>query len=344
MVTAVAQEPPLTQSGTVAVAVENMPEQPAQNIYRVPWNREQMLPFIITCSPDDTVLIELPYPAVAWHGRGFIPQDVTRTGQDSQQPVLGDFAIYPGNVSGEKIISITALVEKSARTLHIVMEENRLLTLECLVAESRNNAFRAVVFIDNLAQSQRVENAVREERTRVTSFIRSDEPPISKYQEPSAETQLGLKNFMKALLSVDEERALSLLRANPAIQFNFPKGAGAQAFDYGLYTITQRFVLRDAVTDTLGLCVAMKNNSASRLLFDPAGWVLRAGDHIYPVPTVEFSGEIEPGQATTAFLIIARDVNGRPTRLLPTTPMQVSAKIVGAVNPRPLIMEAVDVH
>ena len=317
---------------------------PAQNIYRVPWNRDQKLPFTVTCSPDDTVLIELPYPATGWHGRGFIPQDTQRTGQDAQTPVLGDFAIYPGNVRGERLISITALVDRGVRTLHLVMEDNRTLTLEFLITPNRNMAFRAVFFVDSVARGEHVDAAVRAERARANAFVRSDEPPQSNYVEPSPETQLGLKNFMKALFAMNEERALAFLRANPAIQFSFPKGLGAQAVDYGLYTIEPRFVLRDTITDTLAVCAVVKSKTPRRLIFDPAGWILRAGDHVYPIPTVEFSGVVEPDQAATAYLILARDINGRPTRLLPSTPMRVSAKLVDAVNPKPLIMEAVDVR
>jgi hypothetical protein len=329
------------QGGTAAPGAPGDAGPDKWNIFRIPFVHEQKTPFTVTCSPFDSVLIQLPYPATGWSGRGFMPEG--KGGDDSRVPVAADFSIYPGNVIGYRQITVTALVDKSARTLHIFMEGGRVLTLECAITMDRELAFRGVSFVDEQAGAKRVEQAIRVERERAVAVERAEDAPVSRYQEPNPQMQTGLVRFMRAIAGMEAERAESMIKANPAIQFVRFNEAAVRT-DFGAFEVIQRFAVRDAVTDMLGLMVVVRSKSIMRLEFDPAGWILRAGDRVYPFNTADFAGTVEPGATVPAFLVLARDQQGGHTRLMPDSPFQVSARLLKSVNPKPLIMEPVNVR
>jgi hypothetical protein len=138
---------------------------------------------------------------------------------------------------------------------------------------------------------------------------------------------------LRLMLNETVEGAAGAAAANPSLSLRALDGAPRS---FGDYTIANRFAVRDATTDTLGLCASVANQTARRLLFDPGSWVVRAGDRVYPVGTVDFAGELGPGETAAVFLVIARGPNGEPTRLLPDNTFEVSAVLGGSVNPRPV--------
>ncbi len=86
----------------------------------------------------------------------------------------------------------------------------------------------------------------------------------------------------------------------------------------------------------LGICASVANETPRRLLFDPQSWLVRVGDRVYPVRTLDFAGELEPGSTAPAFLVLSRDPNGSPTRLLADNAFEISALVRASVNPRPV--------
>ncbi|AHF94958.1 hypothetical protein OPIT5_00040 (plasmid) [Opitutaceae bacterium TAV5] len=308
------------------------------NMFRVPLPAEQARPFAVMCSPDDSVLVTLPYPATGWSGRGFMPQGVS-VPDGGNAGAAGDFSVFPGDLRGYTRFTISALVDSSNRTLHVFMEGGRSLSIECTIVP-REQAFRGVTFVDNVAVSEMTNEAIRSERQRKMKVERSENPPVSNYQAPTPETQLGIKNFMKALLAMNRERALNMVRANPALQI-VPL---QEENDSGDYTISLRYAIRDSITDTLGVAAVVRNNTYRRLQFDPKSWIIRAGNRVYPVPTAEFDPVIEPEKEATAFLVLSRDTSGMPTRLLPDSPLKLSVSLVGKTNPKPIMMEPANVE
>jgi hypothetical protein len=139
---------------------------------------------------------------------------------------------------------------------------------------------------------------------------------------------------MRLMLGTTEDGAGDIAAANPALEL---RRLGGAPRSFGDFTITPRFALSDATTGTLGLCASVANQTARRLLFEPGSWVVRAGDRVYPVLTVDFPHELEPGSTGVALLVLARGPDGEPTRLLPDNAFGISVLLRGSVNPRPVM-------
>jgi hypothetical protein len=135
------------------------------------------------------------------------------------------------------------------------------------------------------------------------------------------------------LLNSSAEGARDIVAANPSLDLSSFEDPPRS---FGDFTISTRYALRDSTTGSLGLCASVENQTARRLLFDPGSWVVRAGDRVYPVRTADFPGELEPGAAAAAFLVLARGPDGDPTRLLSSNDFKVSVQLIGSVNPRPV--------
>jgi hypothetical protein len=135
------------------------------------------------------------------------------------------------------------------------------------------------------------------------------------------------------MLNSTADDASLLAAANPALEFAVQDAAPRSLGDF---TITSRYALRDSTTGTLGLCVSVANETARRLLFDPGSWVVRAGNRVYPVRTLDFPGELEPGSSAAAFLVLTADHEAGSRLLLPGNPFEVSAVVAGSANPRPV--------
>jgi hypothetical protein len=136
------------------------------------------------------------------------------------------------------------------------------------------------------------------------------------------------------MLNTTVEGAEGIAATNPALSL---KILDAAPESFGAFTVACRFALRDSTTDTLALCASVSNQTGRRLLFDPASWVVRAGERVYPFRTVDFSGELEPGASGTAFLVLARGPDGEATHLLPDNDFRLSVLLAGDANTRPVL-------
>jgi hypothetical protein len=330
-------------SQAATAAKKEAAEVPApleQNIFTVAYPEDQKTPFIVPCSADESVLIVVPFRITGWAGRGFLPQgDVqAASGGDGNTPsVAGDFELIPGKLDGYKEFAISALVDRSDRTLHILMDD-RILTLEFIVVPNEDQAFRRIKFVDTAIHATAVDEAVQAEHNRLIAITRSDDAPESLYTEPTAETQEGLRAFARALLAMNEDQAKAMIAANPAIQASRLDKTEA----FGDFTILQRYAIRDAVTDTLAVVVALRNDTKMKLFFEPRSWVIRAGVMVYPVPTSDFAGVLDPDQTSLVVLLLARDQSGRPTRLLPSSPLRISIKEVGKGSTKPVSVDPLE--
>jgi len=289
-------------------------EAPPASIVRLelqPEEREER-PYAIPCQPADTVEVDLPGPLEEWAGRGFTPDP---------ERFAGDFAIEAAR--GRPRLFVTPVVSGARRILHVVLApvrgRQRSLTLEFLPAPA-GLAWTKVVLADPAPAAAA---AVRLLPT----------PPPAHYRAPSPESELGLLRTLRLFAAATAEQAAALAAANPALVLGVQDGR-ARPFDG--FTLTPRFALRDATTGALGLGVSVANLTDRRLLFDPARWVVRAGDRVYPVATLDFAQEVEPGATVPAFLVLAHGPAGEPLRLLPDQPFEPSAALLGTASARPV--------
>ncbi len=324
---------------TVAHAAPTGGEWAGRNIFEVPLPEKQTRPMTILCSPTDSVMIQVPYPITGWAGRGFLPEGVAEQVGDTvaNSALAGDYTIFPGDLRGYTEFVITARVREANRTLHLIMrngDRNHVLTLECLVAPNREQAFRRVVFTDLKAADRAADLAMAKARQATAAVTVSEDPPESIYLAPTPETLKGLRDFARTLAGVHEDRALAMISANPAIQFSSKADVAEQ--DVGAFSIQQRFAVRDAMTDSLALVLNVRNKSKLRLLFEPSSWVLRAGSRVYPINLVDFSGALEPEASALVVLVLARDQAGNPTRLLPESELRPSVALVSKESTKPV--------
>ena len=143
-------------------------------------------------------------------------------------------------------------------------------------------------------------------------------PPSGAAPRAPARVEPGLgdrppPDAQRSCANSTAEGARGIAAANPSLSLREPSTPPPRSF--GDFSVQCLFAARDATTGALGLCASVSNHTARRLLFDPSSWVVRAGDRVYPVRTVDFAGEIEPGGSQAAFLVLARGPDGRPTRL-----------------------------
>jgi hypothetical protein len=160
------------------------------------------------------------------------------------------------------------------------------------------------------------------------------ERPAPQLREPSPESELGLLRTLRLMANADLPSAEAIASANPSLEL---ARLEQPPVSFGDYRVTNRFAVRDGTTGSLALCASVENTSSSRLLFDQAGWVLRVGDRVYPVGTLDFPGELEPGAAAAMLLVIARGPDGRTTRLMPGNPFRLSGVVLARANPRPVV-------
>lgn len=337
-------------TGCSAVAFAQQPTPPAEaeavgfpatTIWRIPLPTKQEVPLVIPTTPEDTTFIELPVPLADWMGRGFTLDP---------RLFVGDFHLRL--VIGGTHIGVVPLAAGARRTLHLILEDNRLLTLDLAPAVSRDFAWRAVVFQDTDKMREAVENAAKRERERMArpavvagseavprddddvggmSVVRRDDaPPESRYQRPNARTMDGMISLLRASVGLSAERVSLFSKANPSLQFVKHPGVPV---NYGLYDLSVRTAIRDDITDTLGIAVAVTNLDRNmKLLFDPAEWIVRVGERVYrlnaPGTQIMFPGTLNPGQSDMVYLVIGRAPDGVPTRLLPDNDFRVTAKLL----------------
>jgi len=277
---------------------------------------EERRPYVVPCEPADTVEVDLPRPLAEWAGRGFTPDP---------ERFAGDFVIEAAR--GQSRLFVTPVTAGAHRVLHVVLAvpgaRDRSLALEFLPAPS-GLGWTKVAFAE-----------AAEPAAPVVTL--SPQSPGRPRREPSVDSELGLLRTLRLLAGQTDVGAAAIAAANPALQFARLAGPPRS---FGDFTLSCRFAVRDATTDSLGVCVEVANPTSRRLLFDPASWVLRVGDRVYPVPTVDFAGEVEPGATAAAFLVVARGPDGTPTRLRPNNPFAPSVVLLGTANPRPVLRSA----
>ena len=275
---------------------------------------EERQPIAIPTEPENTVEVDFPWPLEDWAGRGFTP--------DAER-FAGDFVIEAAR--GSPRIFVTPVAADAHRVLHVVLapagEPTRSVTLEFLPAPE-GLAWRKVV----------LEGAVSGPRgPRVSLEAR---PPLARLREASPESEIGLIRTLRLMLNTTADGARDIAAANPALELADSPGPPRS---FGDFTLRVRFAVRDSTTGALGICASVANQTARRLLFDPESWIVRVGDRVYPVRTVDFPNEVEPGETAAAFLVLARGQDGAQTGLLADNDFELSVIATGSVNPRPVL-------
>ncbi len=290
---------------------------PPASIVRIelPSESEERQPIAVPTEPEDTVEVDLPWPLRDWAGRGFTPD---------AEKFAGDFVIEAAR--GETRFFVTPVAADAHRVLHVILDPGggvtRSVSFEFLPAPV-GLAWRKVVLADP---------TVRAKEGPSVSLV--ERPPRARLLESSPESEIGLIRTLRLILSMPADGARSVVAANPSLDmadFSVPPRS------FGDFTIRIRFAVRDSVTGALGICASVSNQTARRLLFDPGSWVVRVGDHVYPIQTADFANELEPGDTSNAFLVLARGPDGEPTGLLPDNQFELSVILKGSFNPRPVL-------
>jgi len=288
-----------------------------QGIVRVPLppEREEHRTISVPTEAENTVELDFPWPVLEWAGRGFTPD---------AEKYAGDFVVEAPK--GTARVFVTPVSPGAHRVLDLVVQlpdgSTRGIPVEFVPAPA-GLAWRKAVFDD---ESPRPEAPPR--------FTLSAEAPHARFRAPSPESLLGLVTTLRLMLNTTEAGARAIAAANPALGLAELRSAPES---FGDFVLTPRFAVRDATTDSLGICVGVENATNRRLVFDPSGWTLRAGDRVYPVTTVDFSGDLGPGAAAAALLVIGRAPDGLPTLLLPDNAFRISARVLASENPRPVL-------
>ena len=276
---------------------------------------EERQPIAVPTEPENTVEIDFPWPLEDWAGRGFTPD---------AEKFAGDFVIEA--TRGSPRIFLTPVAGEAHRVLHAVLAPpgapTRSVTLEFLPAPA-GLAWRKVVLESGVPATSQEPPVSLEEQ-----------PPRPRLREASPESEIGLIRTLRLMLNTTEEGARAVATSNPALELATFAGTPRS---FGDFTVRTRFAVRDATTGSLGISASVTNQTARRLLFDPESWVARVGDRVYPIRTVDFPNEVEPGATVPAFLVLARGPDGESTGLLPGNNFELSVILRGSVNTRPVM-------
>jgi hypothetical protein len=291
--------------------------EPPPSIVRIalPAEADERRPVAVPTEPENTVEVDFPWPLEDWAGRGFTP--------DAER-FAGDFVIEAAR--GKTRIFVTPVATGAHRLLHVVLTEPGGAT--------RGVPIEFIPAPPGLAWSKVVFSGASQAGAPRPSVSLETRSPRTRLREPSPESEIGIIRTMRLMLNASAEGADAIAAANPALAL---RGLDGAPRSFGDFTISNRFALRDSATDTLGLCASVANHTARRLLFDPGSWVVRAGDRVYPIRTVDFADELEPGTTGVVFLVLARGPDGSPTLLLPDNDFEISVLPCGSVNARPVM-------
>lgn len=297
------------------------PAPPASIVrLRLPAESDERQPVAVPTEPENTVEVDFPWPLQDWAGRGFTPD---------ADKFAGDFVIEASRGDGR--IFVTPVAAEAHRVLHVILappgEPTRSVAIEFLPAPV-GLAWRKVILEGGTAAAPRGPTVALTPR-----------PPLGRLREPSPESEIGLIRTLRLMMNTTADGARDIAAANPALELADLSGPPRS---FGDFTVTARFAVRDATTGTLGICASVANQTARRLLFDPESWVVRVGERVYPVRTVDFPNELEPGATCAAFLVLARGPDGATTGLLPDNEFELSVIPSGSVNPRPVVHMALE--
>jgi hypothetical protein len=281
---------------------------------------DERQPIAVPTEPENTVEIDFPWPLGDWAGRGFTPDP---------DKFAGDFVIEA--TRGSPRIFVTPVAGEAHRVLHVVLAPagapTRSVTLEFLPAPA-GLAWRKVVLEDGQPAAPKGPTVSLEEQ-----------PPRARLREAGPDSEIGLIRTLRLMLNTTADGARDIAVANPALELST---SASPPHSFGDFTIRTRFAVRDSTTGALGICASVANETNRRLLFDPQSWVVRVGDRVYPVRTVDFPNEIEPGDTAAAFLVLARGPDGASTGLLADNDFELSVILSGSVNPRPVMRMALE--
>jgi hypothetical protein len=291
---------------------------PPASIVRIslPDEAGERQPVALPTEPENTIEIDFPWPVEDWAGRGFTPD---------AEKFAGDLVVEAAR--GKERIFVTPVAAGAHRVLDVILSQpdgrSRGVPLEFVPAPA-GLAWRKVVFVDGAAPP-----APR------TAVGLSGSAPRPRLREASPEAQIGLITTLRLMLNATADGARDVAAANPALDLEELHGPPRS---FGDFTIANRFALRDSTTGMVGICASVANETSRRLLFDPQSWVVRVGDRVYPVRTMDFAGELEPGSTAPVFLVLARGPDGAPTLLLAENAFEISALVKASINPRPVML------
>ncbi len=290
---------------------------PPPSIVRIslPDEEGERQPVALPTEPENTIEVDFPWPVEDWAGRGFTPD---------AEKFAGDLVVEAAR--GKTRIFVTPVSAGAHRVLDVILSKpgggTRGVPLEFVPAPA-GLAWRKVVFVDGAAP------AAPRAAVGLTGSA-----PRARLRDASPEAEIGLITTLRLMLNTTADGARDFAAANPALDLEELHGAPRS---FGDFTIANRFALRDATTGMVGICASVANETSRRLLFDPQSWVVRAGDHVYPVRTMDFAGELEPGSTAPVFLVLARGPDAAPIRLRADNAFEVSALVKASVNPRPVM-------
>ncbi len=283
----------------------------------LPGPSEESQPISMPTDPRDTLEVDLPWPLADWAGRGFTPDP---------ERFAGDFVVEANR--GAFHLFVTPVAADAHRVLHVVLappgQAERSVALEFVAAPPGLAWRKAVLEAPPAAAAPEALTLARR-------------PPPERYRSASPASQRGMLTELRlAALDLHGDPA-GLVSARTSLSF---ARFDAPPRSFGDFTLRTRFALRDATTGSLGLCVSVSNATRRRLLFDPQGWVVRAGEHVYPVSAVDFSHALDPGAQALAFLVASPGPQGDGRRLLPGNDLEPSARVSDAQDPRPVTRAA----
>lgn len=280
----------------------------------LPDEQTELRPVTLPTEPGNTLELDFPWPLEDWAGRGFTPDP---------ERYAGDFVIEAAR--GSTRAFVTAVAPDAHRVLHVVLgppgAPTRSVTLEFIPAPPALSWKKAVFQAPGPAGAP------------FPPVVLADRPPEATLRQAGAEAELGLLRTLRLMLALPAQGAHAVADANPALELVELHPTPAS---FGDFTLAPRFALRDSTTGLLGVCVGVANATNRRLSLDPASWVLRVGDHVYPVGTVDFPSELGPGTSSPALLVLSNLADGRPTRLLASNTFEPSARLLGKASARPV--------
>lgn len=332
-------------------AAETSPGDPADASQSLPVIRvllDENTPTYILTHPEVTTEVQFPYAIKAYGGRGF-------TARPSETP--GDF--FFGLVEGQKQFWISPLAEGVRRNMHVVLVNGKSYPLIFLPVDSQNMAFQKVIFAD-LASVAEQSVAMKESGAAQRIEI-SDTPPENSRMPVTPAIQMGLMDFAKTLANLPEETARILVqrandeakRDNPGrrlpryaltIQFDAAeakKGIAPIPFPTGPYRIRQCFVLRNNDIDSLCFVVVVENSSRDNLTFEPNGFMVRAGEHVYPSSLADWNPRLAPGDKQVAFFVVTGTMDGQRNNLRSDNQFVITAELLGQQSTKPVLSEEI---
>ena len=292
---------------------------PPASIVRITLSAEEdeRQPITLPTEPENTVELDFPWPVEDWAGRGFTPDP---------EKYAGDFVIEA--TRGAPRIFVTPVSAGAHRVLHVVVAQRggrgRSVALELIPAPA-GLAWHKVVFASGESAAPGAAGVACDRRA-----------PRTRLRESSPDSEIGLLRTLRLLANSTPDGARAVAAANPTLNV---ETLGGTSRSFGDFSVQCLFAMPG--TRRNGSARHLRERLQPHLPAPPLRpGQLRvrrgAGDRSYPVETVDFAGEVEPGASQAAFLVCARGPGGEPMRLLPGNEFKVSVLLLGSANTRPV--------